>query len=110
MGHDPVADRPLRGLSVQLSPASLASRACRAEYDYAVALARQTVVLQVVDVDPDDVWPGLVAHQHVDLRLRTVASAISLVTGLAVLPPPPALPNPLPDPPLVPITFLSTLR
>ncbi len=94
----------------QLSPASLASRACRAEYEYALALGRPTLMVVVADVDPGQHWPEMTRNPWVDLRTRSVESAIALVTALSALPPAPPLPEPMPVPPAVPMTYLSSLH
>ncbi len=90
-----------------LSPASAASSACRAEAEWATALGRPTLLVELADTVDGGPVPG--AARRVDLRERTVDSVIGLITTLAALPLPPALPDPMPVRPGIPVSYLSSL-
>ena len=85
-----------------VSPDSLTSRACRAEMEYALALARPLLPIMVRQVDLQQAADAIANAQVVDFRERTPDAAIALLTALATLPPAPALPSPLPEPPAAP--------
>lgn len=91
-----------------LSPDSLKSRACMAEYDYAVRCQRTVLPVKVSAVPPQLAPPAIANAQIIDYIERTPNAAISLVTALNATPPRPPLPDPLPVPPPVPISYMNT--
>ncbi len=126
-GHDPWIDRDISGgrqwwdellgqirvcdaLLFALSPDSLASRACRAELAYGAALGRPVLPVMLRDTNVELAPDPIGMTQIVDYRQRNSESAIGLVTALARLPPARPLPDPLPEPPLPPITDLAPAR
>ena len=87
-----------------LSEKSLRSKACRAELDYAYRLGR-TILPVVVGPVTDALVPGYVAELH---RVEA-GDTHGLARALLSLSPTPPLPDPLPEPPLVPISYLDGL-
>jgi TIR domain len=87
-----------------LSDASLRSKACQAELDYAHRLGRTILPVAVGPVIDALLPPHLAEIQRIqagDTRM--------LARALLGLPPTPPLPDPLPEPPPVPITYLNSL-
>jgi TIR domain len=93
-----------------LSPDSLNSRACRAEFDYAQALARPILPVMVRDAPVQLAPPRIANTQIVDYRNPTAEGAMSLRNALEEMPRPPSLPDPLPDEPPVPMSYLDQYR
>jgi TIR domain len=87
-----------------LSDSSLQSRACMAELDYARELGRTILPVAVGPVLDQLLPPHLAETQRVD-----VGDSTRLARALLSLPPTPELPDPLPDPPAVPISYLDSL-
>jgi hypothetical protein len=95
---------------VAVSPAALESIAVRREYEYGDAVGRPLLPVIVGNVLLE-VLPSLLAPlQVVDYRQSGAKGAFALADALANLPGPRALPQPLPDPPPVPISYLSGLK
>src|SRR5262245_3967098 len=87
-----------------ISEASLHSKACRAELDYAQRLGR-TILPVAIDEVLDQLLPPVLAEtQHVP-----AGDARRLARALLALPATPPLPDPLPEAPAVPITYLVSL-
>jgi hypothetical protein len=83
---------------------------CRRELAYALSLHRPLLPVQVQDsVEPALLPPQLSETQWVNYRTPSVESAIYLMRSLQALPSAPALPDPLPPQPEVPITYLDHL-
>jgi hypothetical protein len=90
---------------------SLESEACVAEYTYASQLRKRILpVLCREDVRVNLLPPALSAIQFVDYRAQDKQAAFALVKAFDGLPPPTALPDPLPAEPPVPISYLGGLR
>jgi hypothetical protein len=88
-----------------LSPASLHSKACRAELDYAHRLERQILPVVVGEFVPDQLLPPYVAQtQRVDPQ-----QPHQLARALLSLEPTPPFTGPMPPPPPVPISYLDEL-
>jgi hypothetical protein len=93
-----------------LSPASLKSKACLSELEYATQLGRPLLPVMVQET-PVQLAPRAVAEaQIVDYRQRTPDAAFNLANALAAAPPPRPLPSPLPAEPVIPLSYLSPLR
>jgi TIR domain len=92
-----------------LSEASLESQACTLERGYARALGKPLLPVAVDVVAPQLLPPDLAAIQFVDYSKPGEEAAIQLAGALARVPPAPALPDPLPPPPAVPVSYLSDL-
>ena len=95
---------------VALSPDLLKSRACHAEYEYAVGCQRTILPVMVAPVSPQMAPPAIANAQILDYVERTPNAAISLVTALAAAQPSPPLPVPPPPPPAVPMSYMNTYR
>jgi hypothetical protein len=93
-----------------LSSASLASIACQREYGYAAELERPIVpVLVGTGLSLNVLPPALSRVQFIDFRERHVEAILALARALHSLPVGVPLPDPLPAPPEVPISYLATL-
>jgi multiple sugar transport system substrate-binding protein len=93
-----------------LSPDSLKSRACSAELAYALALNRPLLPVLVHEVALQLVHPVVARTQIVDYRKRSVDSALALMAAVANRPPAPSLPNPLPEAPAAPMSYMNEFR
>ncbi|MGC5225381.1 TIR domain-containing protein [Micromonospora sp. DT81.3] len=106
--------REIRGCTVflfALSPNSLASDPCAAEFEYARALGLPILPVEIVDIPPEERRNYAVySEQIVDYRQRSASSAMLLIRALpereAERRP---LPDPLPSEPQMPYAYLLTL-
>ena len=94
-----------------LSPASLDSEACKSELSYAVQLGKAILPVLVAD----GVNLNLLSHplneiQVTDYRRRDKEASFALVRSINTAPAAATLPDPLPDPPPVPVSYLGTLK
>ncbi len=128
LGHDAWVDRELSGgqrwweqiltqirecdiFVVAISDACVSSRACQAEYQYANALGKPVLpVLVERNVSDSLMPPDLAELQRVDYTAPDKSAFASLNRALVAVPAAPALPDPLPDPPPVPASYLFDLR
>jgi TIR domain-containing protein/trypsin-like peptidase len=94
---------------VVVSPALLESQASTLEREYARRLGKAILPVAVRPVRPELLPPDLAAVQMVDYSDPTAAAAFALADALAHLTASPDLPEPLPDPPPVPLSYLSDL-
>lgn len=93
-----------------LTPNSLRSMACMAEYGYAAALKRPILPVLVADgVSTNLLPPALSQIQFVDYRHQERSSGLKLARALATIPSAGPLPDPLPAPPDVPISYLGSV-
>ncbi len=95
---------------IALSPDLLKSRACRAEYEYALGCNRTVLPVMVAPVSPQMAPPAIANAQILDYVERTPNAAINLVTALGAAQPSAALPEPPPPPPPVPMSYMNTYR
>jgi hypothetical protein len=94
-----------------LTLASLESKACQRELNYARDLQRIMLPVRLSDkVLPGSLPPNLSELQWVDYSDRNIGALKSLQRTLRRLPNVPPLPEPLPEPPPVPISPLHNLR
>ncbi|HZB42003.1 MAG TPA: toll/interleukin-1 receptor domain-containing protein, partial [Ilumatobacter sp.] len=103
----------IRGTDVfvlALSPDLLKSRACQAEYQYALACNRTILPVMVAPVSPQMAPPAIANAQILDYVERTPNAAINLVTALAAAQPSPPPPDPPPSPPPVPMSYMNRYR
>lgn len=93
-----------------LSPESWDSEACRAELGYAVQLGKTILPVLVADGINLNLLPApLNEIQVTDYRGRDKGAAFALIRCIHTASPNPPLPEPLPTPPRVPISYLSNL-
>ena len=127
LGHQVWADRELTGgqawwaeileqirvcqiFVFVLSPEALESVACRRELAYASALLKPILPVLAVDGVPLGLLPeALSSVQYVDYRQPDRATILSLARAVYAIRPPPALPDPLPPPPEIPVSYLGSL-
>ena len=95
---------------IALSPDWLTSKACAAELQYAVACNRALLPIMVGRVSPQMAPPVVANAQILDYLERTPDAAISLVTALSLVRPAGAIPQPLPESPPVPMSYMNTYR
>jgi hypothetical protein len=94
-----------------LSPESLDSTACGHELRYAAALGKPVLPIIVSDgVNPKLLPNPLAEIQLVDYRQPDKAAAFALMRAIASLPPTPPMPDPLPESPPAPLSYLGNLR
>lgn len=95
---------------VYISPDTLSSIACKLEWGYARALG--IPILPVIGeggVSPNLLPPELSIIQFIDYRNRDNSTLLSLVKALNGIKTPSSLPDPLPEPPEIPLSHLSKL-
>jgi hypothetical protein len=93
-----------------LDPHGLKSMACQREFGYAAALGKPVLPVLVADgVSTNLLPPELSRIQFVDYRQQDRRSAFALARALAVTPLASALPDILPEPPEVPVSYLGGL-
>jgi hypothetical protein len=93
-----------------LDRASLDSTACNREWTYAGELGKPILPVLVSDgVSENLLPPSLSKVQFVDYRTRNTDTALQLARAIATLPPPRPLPDALPTPPEVPLSYLGGL-
>jgi serine/threonine-protein kinase len=94
-----------------LTPASLQSEPCRLEYEWAHGLRKRILPVLLEDgVDFRVLSPALQQIQVVDYRQPEDRGWRLLVSALGNLPAATALPDPLPQPPAVPISPVEAMR
>lgn len=94
-----------------LSPESWDSEACRSELGYVVQLGKPILPVLVSDgININLLSPPLNEIQVTDYRRRDKEAAFALLKSINTTPPTGPLPDPLPTPPGVPVSYLSTLR
>lgn len=93
-----------------LSPESLNSTACKREFGYAADLGKSILPVMVSDGVSINLLPSALCQiQFIDYQKQDRAAALSLARALSNVPPPKPLPDPLPDVPKVPISYLGSL-
>jgi hypothetical protein len=94
-----------------LSPESWESEACRSELAYVVQLSKTVLPVLVSDgINLNLLPPPINEIQVTDYRQCDKAAAFALVKSISTAPPTPPLPDPLPLPPRVPVSYLSNLK
>jgi hypothetical protein len=93
-----------------LDPVSLNSTACKREYGYAADLGKPILPVLVSDgISINLLPPALSQIQFIDYRRPDRDSALRLARAFTVIPPFKPLPDPLPPPPEVPVSYLGGL-
>jgi TIR domain-containing protein len=94
-----------------LSPESWDSEACKSELSYVVQLGKPILPVLVSEgININLLSPPLNEIQVTDYRRRDKEAAFALLKSINTAPPTASLPDPLPPPPRVPISYLSTLK
>jgi hypothetical protein len=94
-----------------LSPESWDSEACKSELDYVVRLGRPILPVLVSDgINMNLLSAPLSEIQVMDYRECDKGAAFALVKSINTASAAPALPDPLPTSPPVPVSYLSTLK
>jgi hypothetical protein len=94
-----------------LSPESWTSEACRSELAYVQQLSKAILPVLVAEGINLNLLPAPINEiQVTDYRQCDKEAAFALVKSINTAPPSPALPDPLPAPPPVPVSYLSTLK
>lgn len=93
-----------------LADASLHSTACQREFSYAASLGKAIIPILVSEnVSANILPPELSRIQFIDYRKRDPEAIIKLSRALRSSQSSKQLPDPLPDPPEVPISYLGSL-
>ena len=87
---------------------SISSHACRSETDYAIALRKTVIPIRLTDLAPEEAPSVLQRLQWIDFREPDHATTLALVRALNNAASEP-LPDPLPEAPTVPLSYLSEL-
>jgi hypothetical protein len=93
-----------------LSASSLDSRPCLRELEYALALGRRLLPIKIGEVSIQQAPRVIADAQVVDYVGRTPDGVLALRDAIDHAPPSPALPDPLPAPPAVPISYFGHYR
>lgn len=93
-----------------LSQQSTNSAACTLEYNYAHQLNKRILPILVSEVSINLLPPALNKIQYVDYRKSDREAILDFVKALNSLPPAGEMPDPLPPPPEVPISYLGNLK
>ena len=93
-----------------VSPATISSTACKREYGYADAVGKPVLPVVVTEgVSTNLLPPALSRVQLVPYLRQDRGEALRLARAVGSLRPARPLPNPLPPPPDVPISYLGQL-
>ena len=94
-----------------VSASSMDSRACLAEYEYAVALGKPILPVMVENGVTDSLMPPALSQlQRINYIEGDKAAFAALNRALGVMRAAPPLPDPLPPPPPVPASYLFDLK
>jgi hypothetical protein len=94
-----------------ISPNSLDSKACRIEYEYAVALGKPVLPVVIGTQLSTNLLPAHFARlQVLEFKTQSYEWALTLGRALRNLPSAPPLPSSLPAEPAAPISYLVDLR
>ncbi|MCY0905128.1 toll/interleukin-1 receptor domain-containing protein [Arthrobacter sp. H14-L1] len=92
-----------------VSPALVNSEAAERERRYAVQLGKPILPVLLVPMDREFAPGDIAKLQIIDYTTANRQAAFQFAGALHRLPATPALPDPLPEPPLVPISYMVTL-
>jgi hypothetical protein len=99
--------RACDAMVVAVSPALLESDAAAKERVYARQLGKPLLPVLVAHLPTDLLPPDLASLQLIDYTDLGPATGFQFAGALAILPPAPPLPEPLPAAPLVPVSYLA---
>ncbi|WP_434620599.1 TIR domain-containing protein [Arthrobacter sp. A5] len=92
---------------VAVSPALLESEAAASERDYARRLGKPLIPVIIAPVMSDLLPPDIASLQFIDFTNVGPMTGFYLASALSALRPTPPLPDPLPPPPRVPVTYMA---
>jgi len=92
-----------------LTQGYLLSRPCKLEAAYAEALKKPILPVQMDEISPRLLSPAIGDVQWVRYADEDVNTLLDLVKALNSLPASPQLPDPLPDPPPLPVSYMEQL-
>lgn len=92
-----------------LSARSLNSEPCARERAYAEALGKAVLPVRIDRTPPSIAPPSLASKEWIDYQPDDRTGVVRLLRGVYSLPPAPALPDPLPPPPAVPLSYVNDL-
>lgn len=92
------------------TPEAIDSEPCRRERDYARKLGKPIVPVALTDLDYSKLPEDLPQRQFMTYRVNDKLSYVTLQDALRSQPAAPALPDPLPKPPEVPISDIALIR
>lgn len=93
-----------------LSSAYLNSDACQRELQYANELGKTIIPIKIINDFDDRFLPLEISRlQITDVEAGNKKGTLALINALNTSPPSPALPEPLPEPPAIPVSYLSEL-
>ncbi len=102
--------RDCDGFVFLMDEQSLNSTACKREFAYAAELGKDIVPVLVADGVSLQLLPPEIARlQFIDYWIQDRPAALRLARALSNLSPTKPLPNPLPSPPEVPVSYLGGL-
>lgn len=94
-----------------LAPEAMDSTPCRLEYSYASSLGKTILPVLIAEGVSFDVLPSALSDvQYVDYRRADKQAAFALNKSFSSLPASKPLPDPLPPPPTLPVSFLGSLK
>jgi len=94
-----------------ISPESLDSEACKNELNYVEKLGKAILPVLISDKVKVNLLPHPLSDiQVTDYRHQDKKTAFALIKAISGLPASPPLPDPLPEQPPVPVSYLSTLK
>src|SRR5215469_14538369 len=96
-------------LVMMVSWNSITSQACMYERLYATQLGKTVLPVAVEQVQAEVLPPDIGRLQVIDYSEPSEAAAFQLIGSVMKLLPPPPLPDPLPEPPSIPISYLAAI-
>ena len=108
---DKILDQVRRcdALVIIVSWASIKSQACTYERVYATQLGKAVLPVAVEQIRAEVLPPDIGRLQVIDYSQPSETAAFELIGSVMNLPPPPQLPDPLPEPPSIPISYLASI-
>jgi hypothetical protein len=97
-------------LLFMVSPASVESEACLLELQYAIALNRIVIPVNIVETSPMTMPSALETHQVINYRSGDKSETMALARALTQTESDRPLPDPLPQPPSLPGSYFGSIR
>jgi hypothetical protein len=96
-------------LVMMVSWTSITSQACMYERSYATQLGKAVLPVAVEEIHAEVLPPDIGRLQVIDYSQPSETAAFQLIGSVMKLLPPPPLPDPLPEPPSIPISYLAAI-